>query len=186
MTSFYTNEELNKIGFKQIGTNVMISRKASIYGASNISIGSNVRVDDFCILSGKITLDNNIHIAAYSALFGGEYGIHMESFSGLSSRCTIYAASDDYSGAYFTNPTIPDEFRNVIGGRVILSKHVILGTGVCVMPNVCIGEGTSVGSMSLVNKNLNAWGIYAGIPCKKIKDRKRDLLELEKKYLENR
>lgn len=180
MDSFYSREELEKIGFNSIGTNVLISKKASLYGVEQMKIGNNVRIDDFCILSGKISLGNYIHIAAYSGLFGGNAGIEMKDFSGLSSRCVIYAESDDYSGNSLTNPMVPSKFRTISGGKVILGKHVIIGTGTSVMPGVEIGNGVSVGSMSLVNKSLSDWGIYVGIPCKRIKDRSRNVLELEK------
>lgn len=181
MTSFYSEQELKELGLAQIGKNVRISRKASIYGAENIWIESNVRIDDFCILSGNIRIGNYVHIAAYSALFGGKSGIEMKDFVSLSSRGVIYAESDDYSGAYLTNPTIPDQYRNVVGGKVVLEKHVIIGTGSSIMPALTIGEGTAVGSMSLVTKDLEEWGIYAGIPCRRIKERRKDLITLEKK-----
>ncbi len=180
MNSFYSDEELKKIGFKSIGANVLISKKASLYGVEQIEIGNNVRIDDFCVLSGKINLDNYIHIGAYSALFGGNAGIQMKDFSGLSSRCVIYAESDDYSGNSLTNPTVPAKLRSVSGGKVIIGKHVIVGTGSSIMPGVKIGDGASVGSMSLVNKSLSEWGIYIGIPCRRIKDRNRKVLDLEK------
>ncbi len=180
MNSFYTNEELAQLGFQSIGENVLISRKASIYGAQNMSIGSNVRIDDFCILSGKIVLGNYIHIAAYVALFGGSEGIFMEDFSGISSRCAVYAVSDDYSGNFMTNPTVPDACRNVCGGPVVLGKHALVGSGCTILPNVTIGEGTAVGSMSLINKSLEPWGLYTGIPCKRMKERSRELLKFEK------
>lgn len=32
MDSFYTPEEVKKLGFRKVGSNVLISRKASIYG----------------------------------------------------------------------------------------------------------------------------------------------------------
>lgn len=184
MNSFYNKDELEQIGFHHCGEDVMISRKASIYGAENISIGNHVRVDDFCILSGRIELGNYVHIAAGTMLFGGEYGISMNDFSGLSSRCSVYAASDDYSGMFLTNPTVPDQFRSIKGGRVLLKKHVIVGSGSTILPGVTIGEGTSVGSMSLVNRSLDDWGIYAGIPCRKIRDRHTNLLALEKALME--
>lgn len=183
MSSFYSKEELEEIGFKKIGNDVLISRKASIYGNQNISIGDHVRIDDFCILSGNIILGNYIHIAAYCALFGGKSGIVMEDFSGLSSRCVIYADSDDYSGNVLTNPTVPDKFRHVTGGKVVLERHVIVGTGSSIMPNAIIGEGAAVGSMSLVNASLKSWAIYAGVPCRKIKDRSNKLLDMESKFL---
>ncbi len=56
MTSFYTEKELQSNGLGTYGANVLISRKASINGAENIRIGSNVRIDDFCRLSGKIMM----------------------------------------------------------------------------------------------------------------------------------
>ena len=103
-----------------------------------------------------------------------------ENYCGLSSRTVIYAESDDYSGIAMTNPTIPAEYRHVTGGKVILQKHVIIGTGSTVMPNITIGVGSSVGSMSLVNKSLEPWGVYAGIPCRKIKERSKELLIAER------
>lgn len=181
--SFYTAEELVGLGLKSYGSNVLISRKASIYGAENIIVGSNVRIDDFCILSGKITLGNNIHIAAYCGLFGGLDGIELKDFVGLSSRCAIYAVSDDYSGNFLAGPTVPDEFRHVISGKVTLEKYVLVGTGTTILTGVTIGEGSSVGSMSLVNKSLMEWGIYAGISCKRLINRDKGLLQKEKEYL---
>ena len=89
MNSYYTKEELNEIGFASVGENVLISRKTSIYSPHKIFIGNNVRIDDFCILSGKITLGNYIHIAAYVALFAGNAGIDIYDFSGISSKSTV-------------------------------------------------------------------------------------------------
>ena len=183
MNSFYSIEELKTLGFKELGTNVLISKKASLYGTHNMSIGNNVRIDDFCILSGNITIGSYVHIAAYTALFAGKKGIILEDFAGISSRCAVYAETDDYSGAALTNPMIPDEFRNVMGGPVIFKKHALIGSGSTILPNVIVEEGVSVGSMSLVNKSLAAWGIYVGIPCKRLKDRSKKMLDLEKQFL---
>ncbi len=184
MNSFYNQEELEKIGFNKIGKNVLISKKASIYGAKNISIGNNVRIDDFCILSGKINLGNYIHIAAYSALFGGKKGIEIGDFSGLSSRVTIYSVSDDYSGNYLTNPTIDAKYSNIAEERVEIQKHVIVGASSVILPGVILKEGVAVGAMSLITKNAEEWTVVSGIPAKFLKNRSKELLNLEKKFLE--
>lgn len=184
--SFYSERELAELGLKSYGKDVLISRKVSIYSASGITIGNNVRIDDFCVLSGNIILGNYIHIAVYSALFGGQAGIEMKDFSTLSSRCAVYAKSDDYSGNTLTNPTVPEKYCGVIEERVTVGKHVIVGAGTTILPGVEIGDGCAVGSMSLVNKSLEQWGIYAGIPCKFIKPRSRKLLELEARFLEEK
>ena len=98
MNSFYSENELEQLGFCSLGKNVKISRMASFYGLDKITVGNDVRIDDFCLLSGLISLGNNIHIATGSYMFGGLEGIFMEDFSGLSSRVTVYATSDNYSG----------------------------------------------------------------------------------------
>ena len=183
-TSFYSEEELKELGFKSYGKNVLISRNAQLYGTSKMVIGSNVRIDDFCVLSGAIELGDNIHIAVFSGIFAGNTGVKMCDFSGLSSRCVIYAESDDYSGEHLTNPTIDEKYLGLISGKVELGRHVILGSGTTILPGVSIGEGTAVGSMSLVNKSLDEWGIYAGVPCKYKKARSKKLLELEKEFIE--
>lgn len=185
MTSFYSEEELKNLGLKAYGKDVKISRHACFYSAEKISVGNNVRIDDFCIISGKVTIGNNIHIAAFSALYGGKDGIVIEDFSNLSSRIGVYSTSDDYSGETMTNPTIPDEYKNVHNAPVHIGRHVIIGSNAVVLPGVNIAEGSSFGSFSFINHDSEPWSINVGIPFKKIRDRSRNLLELEKKYLEN-
>ncbi len=184
MTSFYSYEELNGLGFKSIGQNVLISRKASIYGAENIRIGNNVRIDDFCILSGNITIGNYIHVAAYSALYAGSAGIVLNDFCNISSRVCIYAVSDDYSGETMTNPMVDDKYKNVTEQQVIIGKHAIIGTGSTVLPGACVSEGTAVGAMSLIKETTKPWGMYAGVPARLMKERKKGALALERRFLD--
>ena len=183
MNSYYSVDELVSLGFKSIGEDVKISRKSSIYSPEKMIIGNHVRIDDFCILSGTIKLGDYIHIAAACLLFGGEDGIELEDFCGISSRCAMYAESDDYSGLWMSNPTVPEKYRKVQGGGILMRKHSIIGSGCTVFPGVVIGTGCSIGSMSLVNQSIDAWGIYVGIPCRRIKERNQTLLELEKELL---
>jgi galactoside O-acetyltransferase len=181
---FYSKDDLDKIGFKSIGTNVLISNKASIYNAPEISIGNNVRIDDYCVISaGKnIFIGNNVHIACYSSLIG-KADIVMDDFSGLSSRVSIYSSSDDYSGEFLTNPTVDPEFTGIISKSVYLGKHVIVGAGSVILPGVTLKNGVAVGSLSLVTKSFGEYKIIGGSPAKFIKERKRKIEELECLYL---
>lgn len=183
MNSFYTEEELNKIGFKKVGINNLISRKASIYNPEKIELNDNIRIDDFCFLSGNIVFKGYNHISANCILVGGDKGILFEKFSGLSSKVTIYSVTDDYSGDYLTNPTVPKEYTKIYSKKVELGKHVIVGTGSTILLGVKLGIGSAIGSMSLVTKDTKEWGIYAGIPAQYKKDRSKKILELEKKLL---
>lgn len=182
MNSFFSINELNSFGFKSLGNNVLISRKASIYSAATISIGNNVRIDDFCILSGNIAMGSFIHISAYTALYG-KNGIVIGNFATISGRVLIYSQNDDYSGAFMTNPMVPEEFTNVTGGEVSIGEHVIIGAGSIVLPSLILGEGASIGAMSLVKKNVEPWTIYAGVPAKRLAYRKKDILALNFKSL---
>jgi galactoside O-acetyltransferase len=178
----YTEHDLANEGFKHLGSNVRIAKNCTIIGAENISIGDNVRIDACCTIvapgQGYLNLGSYIHIGGYCALLAGS-GIIMEDFSGLSWGCQLYSRSDDYSGKHLTNPTVPSKYTAVSGGAISLAKHVIVGAGSVILPKVTLGEGVAVGALSLVSKDLEPWGIYSGVPVKRIKNRKLDLLALE-------
>jgi len=178
-TSFFSVSELQQLGLKAIGKDVLISRKASFYSPELIQIGNRVRIDDFCILSGKIQIGSNIHISAYTALYG-RYGILIEDYVTISGRVLVYSQSDDYSGAFMTNPMVPACATNVTGAEVVFKKHAIVAAGCIVMPGVTLGEGAAIGAMSLVNKPVAPWSIYVGVPAKFLKERKREILQIEK------
>ena len=182
LNSFYTSAELKEIGFGKFGENVLISRKVSIYGAQNIIIGDNVRIDDFCILSGKIDIGNYIHIAAYTALYGGDEGIEIQDFANISSKISIYSISDDYSGETMTNPMVPNKYKNIQSEKVTIERHVIIGSGSIILPGVVLSEGSAFGAMTLINKSSEPWSINTGIPYKRMKERSKNLLYLEEEF----
>jgi len=178
---------IEKMGFASVGENVSISDRASFYNCKNISLGNNVRIDDFCVISageGGITIGNYVHIAVYTSLMGNAL-INLEDFSGLSSRVSVYSSNDDYSGKYMTNPTVPSKYKNVSEAPVIVKRHVIIGSGSVVLPGVTLHEGASVGALSFIRKDCEAFCKYFGSPAKKMGRRSKQLLEVEKDFLSN-
>lgn len=178
-------EAVRALGFASVGENVQISDRASFYGVGRIALGSDVRIDDFCVISagvGGIEIGNNVHIAVGASLIGGGK-ITIRDFAGISSRTSIYSSNDDYSGAYMTGPTLPEEFTNVRHADVFVGKHVIVGSGSVILPGVTLEEGVAVGALSLIHKSCQAFGVYVGNPARRIKERKRDLLELEQRLM---
>lgn len=187
MDNFLSGEELEKLGLKEYGEDVLIGRHAVLYSPERLSLGNHVRIDDFTVVSGKVTLGDYIHISQFCGIYGGDEGIWMEDFSGLSSKCSIYAVSDDYSGASMTNPMVPARYKpDSISGPVRIEKHAIIGCNSVVLPGVTVAEGTAVGSMSLCNKSTEAWSMYVGIPARKKGERKKDILELERQMRADR
>ena len=108
---YYREDKLSSCGFKSVGKDVMIHETAIIHGFENISIGSNVRIDPFVtiVATGPVTIGSFVHIGSHSLLLGRE-GIEMHDFSGLSQYVKVYTVSDDYSGQYLTNPTVPEKY----------------------------------------------------------------------------
>ena len=179
----YTYDELIELGFAKVGNDCLISKKASFYGISRITLGNNVRIDDFCVLSaGKegIVLGDFVHIAVFSSLIGQSL-IKLDSYTNISSRVSIYSSSDDYSGDYMTNPMVPAEFTNVTHGPVYIAEHVIIGSGTVILPNVTCHIGAAVGALSLVASDVPEFTIVAGVPVKQINQRSKAMLDQQKR-----
>jgi len=181
--AFLSKKQLQTIGFKYLGNDVLISDKASIHNAGQVEIGDHSRIDDFCVISGKVIIGRNVHIAVFCNVAGGEKGIIFEDFSGIAYGCQLFTQSDDYSGRTLTNPTIPDKFKQETKKPIVIGKHSIVGTNSLVFPGVLMGEGTSVGAQSLVTDSTEEWSIYIGSPARRLKARSRDLLNMEAEYL---
>jgi acetyltransferase-like isoleucine patch superfamily enzyme len=183
--AYYTDSQLVAIGFKKLGRNVKISDKASIYDVNKIEIGDNSRIDDFCVISGNVSIGHNVYIGPMCLVACGEEGIIMEDFSTLSYQVKVFTQSDDYSGATMTNSTVPKKYKNEKKIAVRLGRHIIIGAGATVFPGVDIADGCSIGAMSLVTKSTEEWGIYLGVPAVRFKERERSILDLEKQYMKD-
>jgi len=180
--SYFNDDDLASMGFKYIGKNVKISSKACFYEVDKMEIGDNSRVDDFCVLSGRIVLGRYCYIGPGCIVAGGREGIYFSDFSVLAYAVKVFSQSDDYLGMGMTNPTVPTEYKNEKFAAVYLKQHVIIGANSVILPGVTIAEGCSVGAMSLVTKSTEPWGVYFGSPAKWKGYRKKELLSMEKKF----
>jgi galactoside O-acetyltransferase len=93
-TSFYSEKELKKFKFKSIGKNVLIKKNVGMFFIENISIGSNVRIDDNVIIvaskkGSAVKIGNYVHIAS-NCYLAGSAGIEMSDFSGLATGVQIF------------------------------------------------------------------------------------------------
>ena len=177
-------DELERMGFKSVGKHVKISRHATVYDCHRIELGDYARIDDFCVISGKVKIGSFVHITPMCLIAGGEPGIVISDFCTLAYGVKMFSQSDDYSGATLTNSLIPKRYKNEIFNPIILDRHVIVGTNTVIFPGVHIAEGCAIGAMSLLTKSTDPWGVYFGTPAYRKKDRKKDLLVLEKALLE--
>jgi galactoside O-acetyltransferase len=177
--------ELDRMGFAALGEGLRVSDKASFYGASRIELGDHTRIDDFCVLSagtGGIQIGRHVHVAVYTSLIGAGR-IELGDFCNLSSRVSVYSSSDDYSGRTMTNPTVPDEYKDVQHADVKLGRHVIVGCGSVILPGLTLEDGVAIGALALVREDCRAFGVYAGQPARRVRERECGLLELEQAFL---
>jgi acetyltransferase-like isoleucine patch superfamily enzyme len=181
--AYLSREKLEAFGFKRLGKNVKVSDRAAIYNSEEIELGDHARIDDFCVVSGRVVMGRNTFVGVNSTVAGGTTGIFFEDFSAVSYGVRLLAQSDDYTGLAMTGPSIPARFRQDIKKIVRLERHVVVGAGAVVLPGVTLAEGTAVGAMALVTKSTEPWSIYAGVPARRLRARSRQMLDLEKQYL---
>lgn len=157
------------VTFKECGLDVTVYPKAQILKPENIAIGDSVIIDDFVFLDGgeETRIGSFVHIAAYASIMGGGTFV-MGDFAGLSGGVRVYTASEDYRGKWLTNPAVPWPWRRPTRSSVVMGRHALVGAGSVVLAGVEIGEGAHVGALSLVNRDLRPWTLYAGVPVEPI------------------
>ena len=187
-SEYYHSNELKKFGFKKVGINVKIAKNCTIVGLNNISLGNHIRIDSNVVIAankGHLELSNYIHIGV-GCYLSCEGGVTLSNFSGLSQGIHIYSSSGDFSGKSLNHPTVPKKYQVMKLAPVFLREHVIIGTGSVIFPGVTIGKGSSVGALSLVSVSLDEWGVYFGVPVRKINIRSKKILTLEKDFIKNK
>lgn len=161
--------------FKSIGENVIISERASVYGSENISIGNNVRIDDFAVISavnGELNIGNYVHIGCNTSIIGAG-AITIGDHVNISGGVRIYSSTDDFSGDSLCGPMVPKEYRKIEVAPVVIGRHTTIGANAVVLPGSVILENVGIGAESMVKGTVNHDSIYGGIPARRISSRSR-------------
>lgn len=169
-----------RFGFRECGDDVTIYEWVRILGADRMTIGSHVIVDDFVFLDGRagLTLGSWVHISMFASIFGGGEAL-IGDFVNVAAGSRLITGSDLFDGSGLAGATIPDEFRAVERGRIVLGDHVMVSANAVVLPNVKVGEGTVVGAGSVVTGDLPPWTIAFGQPARPRRERAPErILEL--------
>ncbi len=148
MTNNYTREELLELGFSSVGNDVIVSRDVRFFAISG-SIGNQVRIDTFTILTGDIELEDNVHLSPLCFLSATGGRITMEKGSGIGPQCAILTKSDDY-----TRDDLEKEGK--VSGPIHIGHHTIIGAGCRIFPGVTIGPEASIGGNCMITSDVNA------------------------------
>lgn len=160
--------------FRHSGNKTKIYRGFRIVPASKVSVGDIPQVDDgVYIFAGKgVEIGRYVHLDACSSISGGGKCL-IDDFSVIGVGTRILTGSEDPHGGGLTNPTIPQQYRTVTRGEVIIGKHALIFTNAIIFPGVKIGEGAVVSTGTVVHKSLEPWTIYAGFPLVPISKRNK-------------
>ena len=100
----------------------------------------------------NFNLGNQVEIGSFTVI-DAKYGVTIEDNVKIGWSCSI-----------FSNSTIDNK-----QGKIILKQGCNLGANSVVLPGITIGENSTIGANSLVNKNIPSNEIWAGSPAQKIK-----------------
>jgi acetyltransferase-like isoleucine patch superfamily enzyme len=129
-----------------MGKNVIIKQGVFIKEPQNIEIGSNVSIQEYCLLSGYggLKIGNHVSIAA------GTY---------------VFTSSHPYSdkSINFRDGTLEKR-------PVVIGSNVWIGAGCRILGELAIGDNVIIGAGSVVTKDLPSNGVYAGVPATQIKE----------------
>lgn len=130
-----------------------IHPKAIIYGGFEIRSPWNIKL-------GRC-------IVGVGALLDGRNGIEIEDDVCLAQNVYIYTEQHDLNDPWFR--------CNDKGGMVKIKKRAWISSRTTILPKVEVGEGSVLASGAIATKSLESYGVYAGIPAKKISERNRNL-----------
>ena len=183
-----------KIKLKKCGSNVIIDLGVIINGAELITIGDNVHIDKYCIIStgrvlvgqihkkenssfkfkeGELIIGNNVHIVQFCVLMAYG-GMHIHDFCTLSSGTKIYSLSNlpyDPDDKKKIVSIMPYEQAPFICSPVVLEENVWLGLNCIVMPGTLVQKNSFAVSNSLLLGSYPENSYLSGNPAIKIRNR---------------
>lgn len=117
----------------------------------------------YLIFGNNVQLNDYVHIAAGEKVVIGNDVL-------IASRVFISDLNHgSYSGNNQDSPLTKPNERLLSAKPIYIKDNVWIGENVCVLAGVTIGQGSIVGSMSVVTKDIPDFSIAVGVPAKVIK-----------------
>ncbi|PWM77496.1 MAG: acetyltransferase [Phascolarctobacterium sp.] len=130
-----------------------IHPEAIIYGGFEIRSPWNIKL-------GRVVI-------GVGALLDGRNGIVMEDDVCLAQNVMIFTEQHDLNDEFFR--------CNDKGGMVNIKDHAWISSRSTILPRVTVGSGAVLACGAIATKDLEPYGVYAGIPAKKVSDRNNNL-----------
>jgi len=133
---------------KKSGRKFLLNREVIIESPNKIEIGNNLQVNARCWISGggNLKIGDNVLI-----------GPHV----------VIHTANHN-----FKNKDILIREQGHTLKAIVIEDDVWIAANSTILPGVTIKKGTVIAAGSVITKDTEPYGVYAGVPAKKIKERK--------------
>lgn len=184
----------------ECGTNVNFGRNVVLRHPHKIRIGSNVIVDDNCLLDAKgsdndgIRIGNGVFIGRNTILsckngdivLGDKVnmGFNSEIFSGsrvvLGDRVLVAAYCYFIGGGYdSSDPDVATTDRERVSYGIDVGEDSWFGAGAKVLDGRKIGRGCIIGAGAVVNSDIEEYAVAVGVPAKVVKHRRPEASDHE-------
>ncbi len=130
----------------KIGSNVTIQKGVYVGDGNNVEVGNNCQINEFVRLD-NVSIGDKVMLARETIILG-----KMHSFDQVDT-CMITQGSK-------------------LTSRSVVENDVWLGLRVIVMPGKRIASGCIIAAGTVVTKDTKPFGLYAGVPARRIKCRK--------------
>jgi acetyltransferase-like isoleucine patch superfamily enzyme len=174
------------------GRNVVFGQHVVLRHPHKIHVGSNVVIDDNCLVDAKgdankgIRIGDGVFIGRNTILSCKNGDIELGDGVNVGFNCEVFSASQVIIGrsvlmaAYgyviggdhdFSDPskTVLDQARTSAG--VAIGDGVWMGAGAKILDGVTIGEGAIIGAGAVVRESIPASAIAVGIPARVVASR---------------
>ncbi len=155
----------------KVNASTCLEDNVKIYNDTKIlssSIGGGTYIGWNSILNG-VKIGRFCSIAPFTEIIYGRHAVN----EFVSSHPAFYSTANQ-AGFSFVTESKFDEFvfaDNATRHSVVIGNDVWIGYGVKIIEGVRIGDGAIIGAGSIVTKDVEEYGIYVGVPAKKIKAR---------------
>jgi len=174
------------------GRNVVFGQNVVLRHPHKIHIGSNVVVDDNCLLDAKgesnrgIRIGDGVFIGRNTILSCKNGDIELADGANLGFNCEVFSASRVTIGksvlmaAYcyviggdhdFSDPTKPVLEQQRKSAGVTIGDGTWMGAGAKILDGVAIGDGAVIGAGAVVRDSVAAGAIAVGIPARIVASR---------------
>ncbi len=130
----------------QIGNGSFIMKRVYIMTPQQLSIGEHSHINRNCLIDAR-------------------GGVAIGNNVSISHNVSIMSGSHDYNSSQFRGRFLP----------IYIGDNVWIGNNAVIQQNITIGEGAVVCAGAVVTRDVAPYSVVAGVPARKIKERKKEL-----------